>query len=298
MHTTIHYKTLVFACILCTQLKPLAAQTPFHHYLYSSATMSGDEFMIVVLLALTWSSTSFASDVPKAQVSLLNSPHLLQRRQAGPGGQQPPPACDFAQILAFVNTSQCYNTLLEDAFQNPSNNETTPGQLAEQYCTQSCAGNFINFVMNSWNCTTSLKDIYRLTVTRICSKNDGRRCITYSFTDISLTGCQLAANPTNPMCPAQCRDGILTSVNEAGCCLALEIALIDAGISAAVIDAVLDTCDIQLPAPCPLDFAAARPGNGENGNSGNGDTNSTSSNSSLSMLFVATFVVMVAIIVS
>lgn len=251
--------------------------------------------MVMVLLALTWSSTSFASDVPKAQVSHSNSPPLLQRRQAGPGGQQPPPACDFAQFLAFVNTSQCYNTLLEDAFQNPSNNETTPGQLAEQYCIQSCAGNFIDFVMNNWNCTTSLKEIYRLTVTRICSKNDGRRCITYSFTDISLTGCQLAANPTNPMCPAECRNGILSSVNEAGCCLALEIDLIDVGISAAVIDTVLDTCDIQLPAPCPLDFAAAGRGSGDNGN---GDTNSASSNSSLSMLFVATFVVMVAIIVS
>ena len=84
-------------------------------------------------------------------------------------------------------------------------------------------------------------------------------------------------------------------MNEAGCCLALEITLIDAGISAAVIDTVLDTCDIQLPAPCPLDFVAAKPGDG---NGGNGDTNSASSNSSLSMLFVATFVVMVAIIIS
>ena len=93
------------------------------------------------------------------------------------------------------------------------------------------------------------------------------------------------------MCPAQCRDGILTSVNEAGCCLAFEIALIAAGMSAAVIDTVLDTCDIQLPAPCPLDLAAATPGSG---GSGNGDTNSAS-NSSLSMLFVAVFVVMVAI---
>ena len=259
------------------------------NFLVAKVAMSGENFIVVVLLALTLSITSFASDVPKAQVSLFSSPHLLQRRQAGPGGQQPPPDCDFAQLLAFVNTSQCYNTILEDAFQDPTNNETTPGQLAEQYCTQSCAGNLIDFVTNSWNCTTSLKEIYRLTVTRICSQNDGRRCITYSFTDISLTGCQLAANPTNPMCSAQCRDGILSSVNEAGCCLALEIALIDTGISAPVIDTALNTCGIQLPALCPLEFAAARPGNG--------DTNSAS-NSSLSMLVVATFVVMVAIIVS
>ena len=255
----------------------------------SSAAMPKDIiFIVVLLLALTWTTTSFALDVPKAQVSLsiADSSRLLQRRQTGPGDQQGPPlaTCDLAQLLAFVNTSQCYNTLVEDVF--PSNNVTAPGQLAEQYCTQSCAGNFIDFVTNTWNCTTLLKEIYRLTVTRICSQNDGRRCITYSITDISLTGCDLAANPANPVCTAQCRDSILSSVNEAGCCLALEIALIDIGISATVIDDVMDTCDIQLPAPCPLDYAAARPGS------------NSASNNSLNMYFIAVFVVMVGIIIS
>ena len=246
--------------------------------------------MAVFLLVLEWSTITLASDAPKAQVS---PSHLRLTRQAGPGSQQPPPACDFAQLLAFVNTSQCYSTIVEDALRDPISDGTTPGLLAEQYCTQPCAGNFIDFVANTWNCTTSLKDIYRLTVTRVCSQNDGRRCITYSFTDISLAGCESTANATDPMCPAECRDSILSSVTEAGCCLALEIALIDTGISAPVIDTALNTCDVQLSAPCPLDYAGARPGDGGNGN---GDGNSAS-NSFLSMPFVATFMFMVAVVV-
>ena len=256
--------------------------------------MSGDKFIVVLLLALAWSTTSFASDVPKDQVSLSYSRHLLRTRQAGPGGQQPPPACDFAQLLAFVNTSQCYNTIVEDALRDPSNSENTPGLLAEQYCTQPCAGKFIDFVANTWNCATSLKDIYRLTVTRVCSQNDDRRCIMYSISNISLTDCELAAHPTDPTCSAECRDNILSSVSEAGCCLALEIALIDTGMSAAVIDTVLDTCGVQLPTPCPLDYAAARRGDGGNGNG----ATSIASNSSLSVLYVTTIVTIVYIIVS
>ena len=157
--------------------------------------------------------------------------------------------------MDFVSTSQCYNTLVEDAFS--SNNETAPGQLAEQYCTQACAGNFIDFIMNTWNCTASLKEIYRLTISRICSQNDGRRCITYSLANIPFTGCELAATSTTPVCSTDCRDSLLSSVNEAGCCLAFKIALIDIGISSEIIDNVLATCDIQLPSPCLLDYAAA-----------------------------------------
>ena len=256
--------------------------------------MSGDKVRVVLLLALAWSTTSLASKVPKAQDSLSYSPHLLRTRQAEPGGQQPPPTCDFAQLLAFVNTSQCYNTIVEDALQDPSNNGTTPGLLAEQYCTQPCAGNFIDFVANTWNCTTFLKDIYRLTVTRVCSQNDDQRCIMYSISDISLADCELAAHPTDPKCSAECHDNILSSVSEAGCCLALEIALIDIGMSAAIIDSVLDTCGIQLPSPCPLDYAAARPGDGGDGNG----ATSIASNSSLSVLYMATIVAIVCIIVS
>jgi hypothetical protein len=249
--------------------------------------MVGENFKAVFLFALAWLTTSCASDAPKAQVSLSNSPHLLIRRQTGSGaGQQPPPPdnCDFLQLSTFVNTSQCYITLVEDAF--PSDNETTPGQLAEQYCTQSCAGNFIDFVMNTWNCKASQKEIHRLTLSRICSKNGGRRCAMYPFTDISLAGCELAATHTNPVCSTNCSDSILSAVNETGCCLALEVALIKIDASAPVtIDSVLETCGIQLPAACPLDYP---PGDGGNG----------ASSSSLSMLFVTTFVVMVAIIIS
>ena len=213
------------------------------------------------------------------QISLSHSPHdrPLETRQTG---QQPPPVgtCDFVQLLTFINTSQCYNTLVEDAFL--SDNETAPGQLAEQYCTQACAGNFLDFVMNTWNCTASLKEIYRFTISRICSQNDGRRCITYSLTDIPFTGCEPAATSTTPMCSADCRDSILFAVNEAGCCLALEISLLDSiGVPVPVIDNVLDTCDIQLPSACPLDYAAA----------------ASTRSISLSIFFVAIFV---AIIVS
>jgi hypothetical protein len=217
---------------------------------------------------------SFAS---KAQVSLSHD-HPLQTRQTGSDGQQPPPldACNFVQLFAFVNTSQCYNTLVEDAFL--SENGTTPGQLAEQYCTQSCAGNFIDFVMNTWNCTDSQKDIFRLAITRICSQNDGRRCNTYSLADLSFTGCELATTPTNPVCSANCRDSILSAVNEAGCCLALEVSLLDSiGVSVPIIDNVLGACDIELSAPCPLDYAAA----------------ASASISSLSVLFVTIFVAII-----
>ena len=213
------------------------------------------------------------------QISLSHSPHdrPLETRQTG---QQPPPVgtCDFVQLLTFINTSQCYNTLVEDAFL--SDNETAPGQLAEQYCTQACAGNFIDFVMNTWNCTASQKDIYRLIISRLCSQNNGRRCITYSLADFPFTGCELAATSSTPdsVCSADYRDSILFAVNEAGCCLALEISLLDS-IGVPMIDNVLNTCDIQLPSACPLDYAAA----------------ASTSNISLSMFFVAIFV---AIIVS
>ena len=177
--------------------------------------MLGNNFFLFVL-SHTWLTISFAS---MDQISLSHSPHdhQLEIRQTG---QQPPPVgtCDFVQLLTFINTSQCYNTLVEDAFL--SDNETAPGQLAEQYCTQACAGNFLDFVMNTWNCTASLKEIYRFTISRICSQNDGRRCITYSLTDIPFTGCEPAATSTTPVCSTDCRDSLLSSVNETGCWLA------------------------------------------------------------------------------
>jgi hypothetical protein len=66
--------------------------------------MVGENFKAVFLFALAWLTTSCASDAPKAQVSLSNSPHLLKRRQTGSGGQQSPPPdnCDFLQFFTFV----------------------------------------------------------------------------------------------------------------------------------------------------------------------------------------------------
>ena len=211
--------------------------------------MSGDKVLLVFLFVSVSASSSLASNF--APFPDLISSHTLEIRQAE--GQ---PECNFAQFLAFVNTSQCYSVLLEDAFQmNSVANQTSRGQLAEQYCTQSCAGNFISFIQNEWECEVmELKKFYYLIVTSICSQNlSGTRCVTYSIERFAPITCESAANLTNPTCSSECRGSLLSTIDDTGCCFHTQVDLFRVGVGN-LIDTALNSCGINQPAACPLDY--------------------------------------------
>lgn len=176
-----------------------------------------------------------------------SSPHSLETRQTEST------ACNFLQFVAFVNTSRCYSVIVDDAFQM-TQDERSPGALAEEYCTQSCAGNFIDFIENVWDCDmTTLKEVYRLTIISICSQSPvGRRCVTHSLNDTALMNCGSALNPSSPSCSDECREGIASLMVETGCCFSTQFARFSIG--APVFDTVLNTCGLQFPVPCPLDY--------------------------------------------
>ena len=214
-----------------------------------ASLMSGDKVLLVFLFVSVSASSSFASNLAPFPDSI--SSHMLDIRQAG---DQPP--CNFVQFLTFVNTSQCYRDILTDAIQmNSVGNGERPGQLAEQYCTQSCAGNFISFIQNEWECDVmELKESFRLILDSVCSKNlAGRRCVTYSVDDLVSVMCESAVNLTNFNCSSECRRSLLSTVDDAGCCFSTQVDLLRVG-GADVIDTALNSCDINLSAACPLDY--------------------------------------------
>ena len=209
--------------------------------------MSGDKVLLVLLFLYLSASSSFASNSPPFP-DLISS-HMLGIRQAE---AQPP--CNFVQLLGFVNTSQCYGVILMAAIERNSN-ETSHGQLAEQYCTKSCAGNFISFVQNEWECDMiELKESFRLIVSSICSKNlADKRCVTYPVEHLSLAMCESVVNLENITCSNECRRSLLSTIDDAGCCFRTQVDLFRIH-AADVIDAALNSCDVNLPAACPLDY--------------------------------------------
>ena len=86
--------------------------------------------------------------------------------------------CDFQELRNFVNNSGSCFTGMYEFVSSFSASEFTGEHLAEEYCRQECAKEFIQFLEEQWDCDKEFKRLYSTILTTLCSVNEaGQRCI-------------------------------------------------------------------------------------------------------------------------
>lgn len=153
--------------------------------------------------------------------------------------------CNVHQLKQFSNNSLCnkriYRLLLTFLSANQSVNETE----AQLYCTEECAGNFIDFLRNQWDCQKEFKKLYVKILTSLCSRNEeGKRCIH-----------MLSPSPddlwndknSSSLCSREHYSHLQGLLDKYGCCFKLSF-------EARIKSEPEQFCDIQSPSVCTPDY--------------------------------------------
>ena len=87
-------------------------------------------------------------------------------------------SCNFHQLRQFSNNSLCNKRIHRLVLNFHSTNWSINEIEAQLYCTEECAGNFVNFLRNQWDCQKEFKKLYVKILTSLCSRNEeGKQCI-------------------------------------------------------------------------------------------------------------------------
>ena len=153
--------------------------------------------------------------------------------------------CNVHQLWQFSSNSVCnkriYHLLSTSLTSKWSINETE----AQLYCTKECAGNFIDFLNNQWDCQKEFKELYINILTSLCSRNEhGKRCIHM----LLPSQADLWNNSTSSsLCSEEHHSHLQGLLDKYGCCFKLSFE--------ARIDLEPEQfCNIQAPPLCIPDY--------------------------------------------
>ena len=158
--------------------------------------------------------------------------------------------CNIHQLREFSRNSSCnkriYRLLLTFLSSNRLINETE----VQSFCTQECAGNFIDFLRNQWNCQKEFKDLYLKILTSLCRKNkEGQQCI--HMLHPSQDDLWNSLN-SSILCSQEHHSHLQGLLDKYGCCFELTF-------GARIKSEPEQFCDIQSPPLCPLDYELSTP---------------------------------------
>ena len=153
--------------------------------------------------------------------------------------------CNIHQLREFSHNSSCnkriYRLLSTFLSANQLINETE----AQLFCTQECAGNFINFIHNQWDCQKEIKEFYLKILTSLCTRNEeGQRCIHM----LRPSQDDLWNNSNSSiLCSQEHHSHLQRLLDKYGCCFELTF-------RARIKSEPEQFCDIQSPPLCIPDY--------------------------------------------
>jgi hypothetical protein len=153
--------------------------------------------------------------------------------------------CNIHQLRRFSNNSLCNKRIYRLLSTFLSSNWSVSETEAQLYCTEECAGNFINFLHNQWDCQKEFKELYVRILTGLCSRNErGKRCIHM----LRPSADDLWNNSnTSSLCLEEHHSHLQGLVGKYGCCFKLSFA-------ARINSEPEQFCDIQVPPLCTPDY--------------------------------------------
>ena len=153
--------------------------------------------------------------------------------------------CNVHQLRQFLSNSLCnkriYRLLSTFLSSKWSVNETEP----QLYCTKECAGNFIDFLNNQWDCQKEFKELYINILTGLCSRNErGRRCIHMLLPSQDDLWNNLTSSS---LCSEEHHSHLRGLLGKYGCCFKLSF-------EARIELEPEQFCNIQAPSLCTPDY--------------------------------------------
>ena len=154
--------------------------------------------------------------------------------------------CNFCQLREFSSRSSCYRGIHGLLSTFLAAHQTINETIAQLYCTQECAGNFMDFLCNQWDCQKGFKELYPRILASLCSRNEnGQRCI--HMLRPSPTDNWNDSNPSS-LCSPEHHSHLQGLLDKYGCCFELTF-------GARIKSDPQRFCNVQSPPVCTLDYS-------------------------------------------